>query len=100
LTNSVALFLQDESLADKVIATSGWIKLGFGMSYNQILASPYVVSGGFRFATETDLISLYAAVGISLQRKSEKCECRHYAQKFRFHCHAPSQRPKGRRSPA
>jgi hypothetical protein len=39
--------------------------LTLGRSFNQTLASPYVLVYGFRFATETELRSLYATVGIT-----------------------------------
>jgi hypothetical protein len=44
-----------------------WLDLNLtqGLSYNQVLASSYVTAQGFRFATETELKSLYAAVGIT-----------------------------------
>src|SRR5437899_724597 len=44
-----------------------WLNLTvtLGQSFNQIMASPYVENDGFQFATETQLRSLYAAVGIT-----------------------------------
>jgi hypothetical protein len=38
-----------------------WLDLNLtqGLSYNQVLASSYVTAQGFRFATETELKSLY-----------------------------------------
>jgi len=34
-----------------------------GLSYNQVLSSTYVVNGGYRFATEAEIMGLYASAG-------------------------------------
>jgi hypothetical protein len=44
-----------------------WLDLTLtsGLSYNQILQSEYVTTYGYRFATPSELLGLYSAVGIS-----------------------------------
>jgi hypothetical protein len=45
-----------------------WLDLTatLGLSYNEILGTPYVVDQGFRFATATELRTLYLAAGIDV----------------------------------
>ena len=43
-----------------------WLDLGAtaGLSYNEALASTYVSSMGYRFATPNELVTLYTSAGI------------------------------------